>query len=180
MKVYTKTGDKGTTGLVGGTRVEKDDIRLDTYGTTDELNSFLGLLITEISDEKDYEYLTKIQNKLFDIGGYLASDQKVYTPKEPIKEKDIKEMEEYIDSIQKKLPTINNFIIPGGSKGAAYGHICRTICRRCERKIYTLSKHYKIDENVSIFINRLSDFFFVLSRKECLKKSKEKFWIKYE
>ena len=177
--VYTRTGDEGTTSLVGGTRVSKTDIRLESYGTVDELNAQLGLLMTYIEDDADKEFLLKIQHKLFSVGSYLATDQ----DKTPLKEcsiifpSHIEEIEREIDMIDEQLPPINRFVIPGGSRGAATCHVCRTVCRRAERRILSLSKDCFIDKNIMVFINRLSDYLFLLSRKQNININRnEIFW----
>lgn len=166
MKIYTKSGDKGTTGLIGGTRVPKNDIRLEAYGTVDELNSFIGLLITYPLDETNKVFLSEIQNKLFSIGSYLATD----TSKTDInaasflKETDITHIENEIDRLNVNLPLLQNFILPGGSQAGAVSHICRTVSRRAERNIYNVKSMYDVDIHIFEYINRLSDYFFVLSR----------------
>lgn len=176
--VYTKTGDKGTTSLVGGTRVAKTHIRLEAYGTVDELNAHLGLLVIYLSGE-DKEMVLNIQNRLFMIGSNLATDQdntelnvaSIITPAH------ITELEQRIDLMDEALPALHNFIIPGGCRGASVCHICRTICRRAERRILALSEAYKVSPEVLIYINRLSDFLFVLSRQiNVYEKTNEIFW----
>ena len=151
--VYTKTGDKGTTSLVGGSRVPKTHIRLEAYGTVDELNSHLGWLNTYLQDESDRDFILSIQHKLFAIGSHLATDQE----KTQLKAASIITPEQ--------LPELCAFIIPGGSRGAAVCHVCRTICRRAERRILALSETCTISPEVLAFVNRLSDYLFVLSRK---------------
>ncbi len=169
MKIYTKTGDKGETGLFGGERVPKNSERIDTYGTTDELNSFIGLALTEVKDEDVRFLLEKIQNQLFTVGADLAAPD---TPKnkklniERVPEKFIKNLEDEIDRFEERLEPLKNFILPGGSKSSAVLHICRTICRRAERKVVSLSKTDMINKNIVIYLNRLADLFFVLSRFE--------------
>lgn len=166
-KVYTRTGDQGTTSLVGGTRISKTDVRLESYGTIDELNSYLGLLQTFLADEADSSFLLKVQNKLFTIGSYLATDQEkiALNAASIIFLSDIETIEHRIDEIDEQLPPINHFVIPGGSREAAVCHICRTICRRAERRILTLDTHCEVDKNVIAYMNRLSDYLFLLSRK---------------
>ena len=139
--VYTKTGDKGTTGLIGGTRVPKTHIRLEAYGTVDELNSNLGLLATYLMDEHDLNFVQSVQDKLFAIGSHLATDQEkvqlndvsIITPAE------VEAIEREIDAADEILPPLHSFIIPGGSRGSAVCHVCRTVCRRAERRILALS-----------------------------------------
>lgn len=165
--IYTKTGDKGTTALIGGTRVEKTHVRLDTYGVVDELNAHLGLLATYLADNRDLEFVIRVQNVLFIMGSYLATDQNktdlceasVITPQH------IKELENEIDFLDEKLPALRAFVIPGGSRGAAICHVCRTVCRRTERAIAALSEVCEVTPEVLSYINRLSDYLFVLSRK---------------
>ena len=165
--VYTKTGDAGTTSLVGGTRVSKTDIRLEAYGTVDELNANLGLLNTYLQDEDDSKFILGIQNQLFAIGSHLATDQEKTQLKSAsiITLEDVDRIEKEIDKLDAELPELNAFIIPGGSAGAAVAHICRTVCRRAERRILTLSETTLVAPEVLKFINRLSDYLFVLSRK---------------
>lgn len=168
--VYTRTGDKGTTALVGGKRVSKTDPRIESYGTIDELNSFIGLLITEVTDEKDLDFLKFVQHKLFNIGSYLATDQEntELNIESQVTDENVSRIEKEIDRIDADLPRMTNFILPGGSRSAALSHVCRTVCRRGERCIYALNSSVEKDKNVLIFINRLSDYFFVLGRKLCI------------
>lgn len=179
MKIYTKTGDKGTTSLVGGTRVPKTHIRLEAYGTVDELNSNLGLLITYLTDDRDRKFLQHVQDKLFAVGSHLATDQEktklyeisVITPTL------IEAIEQEIDHLDSLLTPLSNFILPGGSRGAAICHICRTVCRRAERRILTLAEQVEISSELLIYVNRLSDYLFTLSRKINLDEKKEEiFW----
>lgn len=165
--VYTKTGDKGTTGLIGGTRVPKYDIRLEAYGTVDELSSQIGLLLVHINNEREVEFIRVIQNKLFAIGSHLATDQsKTDLAKASIiSSEHIKELEAKIDEIDNELPELTSFVLPGGSVSSALAHVCRTVCRRAERRILSLSEKAQVSNELIIYINRLSDFFFVLSRK---------------
>lgn len=171
--IYTKTGDKGMTSLVGGQRVRKTDLRLEAYGTVDELNSQLGLLLTEVSDASDHALLNEVQNHLFVVGGYLATDQSttqlraqsVVTPAM------IESLEKAVDEIDSSLPKLRAFVLPGGTRGASMAHVCRTVCRRAERRILALNNQLKerdeaeLDANVLSYMNRLSDFLFVLARK---------------
>lgn len=168
MKVYTKTGDCGTTSLVGGERVSKCCDRLESYGTTDELNSHIGVLITYCTDEADRQFLTDVQGKLFVVGGYLATDcdkREVRTGNVVTPEM-IVAVEHEIDRLDAMLPPIRLFILPGGCRAAAYAHVCRTVCRRAERCILRLAESgATVDECVTAYVNRLSDYFFVLARK---------------
>jgi len=169
MKIYTKTGDKGETGLFGGERVSKDTLRISAYGTIDELNSFIGYTITEIKDISVKENLLKIQNHLFTVGSDLATPETEKNAKLKIQrtpESYYKEIEKMIDHYEAHLEELRNFILPGGSKSAALLQICRTICRRAEREVVALKKTVTIGDNIIIFLNRLSDLFFVLSRFE--------------
>ncbi|MDR3061879.1 MAG: cob(I)yrinic acid a,c-diamide adenosyltransferase, partial [Dysgonamonadaceae bacterium] len=136
-KIYTKTGDKGTTSLVGGKRVPKTHIRLDAYGTVDELNSFTGLLLEEIEDLHNREILLKIQSVLFNVGCALATEE---DPEEicSVDKSQIEMLENEMDQMDARLPKLNRFILPGGCKSAALAHICRSICRRAERNIYRI------------------------------------------
>ena len=176
--VYTKTGDGGKTSLVGGTRVQKTHIRLEAYGTVDELNSFVGLLIQEVKDEKLLGDLAFIQHKLFSVGGYLASEEEIASKVPQISESDTQRLEDEMDRLDDFLPKLNRFVLPGGSEAAARAHICRTVCRRAERRIYAVSEEYPIDKQIIKFINRLSDFFFVMARYECVTNGSEIFWDK--
>ncbi|MGB5530230.1 MAG: cob(I)yrinic acid a,c-diamide adenosyltransferase [Ignavibacteriaceae bacterium] len=169
MKIYTKTGDKGETGLFGGERVSKDSLRISAYGTVDELNSFIGLAITEVKDEGIKKNLLKIQNQLFVVGSDLATPEDEKTKKLNIQRTPASfytDIERMIDDYEEQLDELRNFILPGGSKGAAILHICRTICRRAEREVVALKNSVTICENIIIFLNRLSDLLFVLSRFE--------------
>lgn len=177
-KIYTKTGDKGTTALVGGTRVPKSHLRLEAYGTIDELNSFVGFLSCEIKDEGDSKILSFIQHKLFTVGSYLATETEAIPPKAAsiINDDDIKRIESEMDRIDSQLPAIRKFILPGGSESSSRAHLCRSICRRAERCIYRVKAEYPVYEDIMIFVNRLSDYFFLLARQEGNKNGKEIFW----
>ena len=167
LKIYTKTGDDGTTGLVGGSRVKKYDLRLEAYGTIDELNSALGILRSAELPDDVSEVLNKIQNKLFNIGSILASDEKgeAFTANLAITEENIKVLEDAIDIYQEKLPELKHFVLPGGNFASAQCHVARTVCRRAERRIIEFAEHSKVQPEIIVYINRLSDFLFVLSRK---------------
>jgi len=181
MKLYTKTGDKGQTGLIGGTRVAKNDVRLEAYGTIDELNSFIGLLTTHSIPEIDVLFLRKIQHLLFTIGSHLATDtSKVpYHSASILAEADIESIELEIDRLDANLPPLNAFILPGGSPAGALSHICRTIARRAERRIFDMNIDYVIDNKIFMYVNRLSDYFFALSRHlTILENGKEICWKK--
>lgn len=169
--IYTGTGDKGTTSLVGGQRVSKAHQRIESYGTIDELNSFIGLLITSIDDEADQSFLSFVQHKLFTIGSYLATDQETTDLKieSRVTPESITHIEREIDRLDSMLPKMRAFVLPGGCRSASLAHVCRTVCRRAERQIYRLAETASVEEPVLIFVNRLSDYLFVLARKECLK-----------
>ncbi len=169
--IYTGGGDRGTTSLVGGQRVSKAHQRIESYGTIDELNSFIGLLITSIEEDNDKDFLLFIQHKLFTIGSYLATDQEKTDLKieSKVTPETIERIEHEIDKIDSELPKMKHFLLPGGSQSASLAHVCRSICRRAEREIYRLNETSPIEEPVLIFMNRLSDYLFVFARKECRK-----------
>lgn len=166
MKIYTKTGDKGTTSLIGGKRVLKNSNKLNAYGSIDELNSFLGLLRAKTTDENIKNEILDIQNTLFNVGAHLALDENVEKIPEfaQINDEKIKKIEDLIDFFQENLPKITNFIIYGENELSAICHVCRAICRRAEREIITVNQQYNIDSNIITYVNRLSDFLFVLAR----------------
>ena len=181
--IYTGTGDKGMTSLVGGVRVGKTHPRLEAYGTVDELNAQVGLLITAISDEENKTFLRFIQCKLFSLGAYLATDSNALTTTADcmIEEKHIERLEKAIDEIDHSLPPLKAFVLPSGTFAAALCHVCRTVCRRAERRILALeeTKVCEIDDKVKRFMNRLSDYLFVLSRKlNELTHEREFYWDK--
>ena len=163
-KVYTRTGDAGQTSLVSGTRVDKDDIRVEAYGTIDELNSNLGVLLhsSKLDEQEVIAMIRKAQNKLFNIGAYLANDKadKLYG----VKKEDITELERLMDEMNEELPPAQGFVLPGGSRLSATADRCRTVTRRAERRVVSLSKVATIDPLVLEYLNRLSDFFFVFAR----------------
>lgn len=164
MKIYTRTGDDGSTGLFGGKRVPKFALRIESYGTVDELNSFLGLLIVHLEDNQLAAYLRTIQSRLFDIGAHLAAmpDKKLNLP--TIEPNLVDELENAMDSLNLNLPELRHFILPGNSKANAFAHVCRTVCRRAERLVVELAQEEEVDKILIIYLNRLSDYFFVLSR----------------
>lgn len=166
MKLYTKTGDKGQTGLIGGTRVSKNDVRIEAYGTVDELNSFVGMLTTYQIPLQDLTFLRNIQHNLFVIGSYLATDSTKIQLKQIsiLKVDSIDQIEHEIDRLDAILPPLSSFILPGGSQSGALSHICRTISRRAERRLFDMNEIYSIDNQVLVYFNRLSDYFFALSR----------------
>ncbi|CAM3564681.1 cob(I)yrinic acid a,c-diamide adenosyltransferase [Zobellia roscoffensis] len=172
MKIYTKTGDKGTTALIGGTRVKKHHVRIECYGTVDELNSWIGLIRDQEIDSRSKETLTKVQEKLFVVGAILATDPEKATLKNgkkrlnisEITAKDIELLEKKIDVMDAALPQMTHFILPGGHTTVSYCHISRTVCRRAERMSTLLYENEPFNENVLLFLNRLSDYLFVLAR----------------
>lgn len=166
MKIYSRKGDKGDTSLFNGKIVKKHNLRVDAYGTIDELNSFIGLLKDYIEDEKIKDLLNTIQIKLFSIGSFLSAINKEgeLSNKVKIENIDIENIESEIDNFNKDLPKLKNFIIPGGHKPSSYSHVCRSICRRAERKISEINDESKINPLILPYVNRLSDLFFVLSR----------------
>jgi cob(I)alamin adenosyltransferase len=166
MKIYTKKGDKGETGLLGGTRVAKSHIRIESYGTVDELNSWLGLIRDQEMDIHTKQILIHIQDRLFTIGSHLASDPSKKGIKVPdIKEEGITLLEEEIDKMNEALPEMKNFVLPGGHTTISYCHIARCVCRRAERNVVHLSSKEKVEDIVIKYLNRLSDYLFVLARK---------------
>lgn len=171
MKIYTKTGDSGLTSLIGGTRVSKASLRLETYGTADELNSFIGLLRAKSLPEDLDAVLCRVQNKLFNLGGYLATDTATTTTSDAteIAPDEVTFLEQQIDAIQADLPPVHGFILPGGSEAIALCHVCRTIARRLERRMVELfgdcSQQSEKDKICLQYVNRLSDFLFILSKK---------------
>lgn len=163
MKIYTKTGDEGTTSLLTGKRVSKGDLRLEAYGTLDELNSWLGVLATEVPDNC-FPFLTKIQSELFSMGSYLALEGDASFPMPKLDVSLVESLERQIDSWNEQLPELKNFILPTGSKASSMAQVARTICRRAERRVVALSNEVEVKREITIFLNRLSDFFFVQSR----------------
>jgi len=165
FKIYTKTGDGGETSLIGGTRVPKHHLRIETYGTVDELNSYLGIVKDAIAHEEIEDTLYHIQERLFTIGSNLASDPEKSKVKVPdIKELDITMLETQIDEMNEVLPELKNFILPGGNIVASYCHVARCICRRAERLVVHLASESEVNTVIVKYLNRLSDYLFVLSR----------------
>ncbi|MBI2545377.1 MAG: cob(I)yrinic acid a,c-diamide adenosyltransferase [Candidatus Aenigmarchaeota archaeon] len=172
MKPNIGQGDKGTTSLFGGTKVDKDNLQVESYGNIDELNSNVGLIRSFNENKEIDSVLETIQNNLFTIGSQLASsNENSHTPK--IKIEDIKLLEEDILEFEKELPELKNFILPTGTKLASMFHVARAVCRRTERSIVSLSKQKQLDENCVAYVNRLSDLFFTLSRYVNKKEGKE-------
>ena len=167
-KIYTRTGDNGTTSLVGGKRVSKTDPRLDAYGTIDELNSFIGLMQSVMDNKAEIaENILWIQQKLFNIGGCLATDTTSFELPDSCKvmAADVERIEKMIDALQEGLPEQRSFIMPGGTQAASYAHVARTVCRRAERLILALPDEAKVPSELLQYINRLSDYLFVLARR---------------
>lgn len=165
MKIYTKTGDQGLTSLIGGTRVPKHHIRIESYGTVDELNSYIGLIADQDITLHEKEVLKQVQDRLFTIGSLLAADpvrSKMVTP--DLHESDIDLLETEIDRMNESLPELRHFILPGGSNTISYCHIARCVCRRAERIVVHLAEESAVEDKVVIYLNRLSDHLFTLGR----------------
>lgn len=165
-KVYTRTGDNGTTSLVGGIRIRKSDARLEAYGTVDELSANLGLLAAMLPEGEERSLIIRTQNNLFNVGTHLATDQS-QTPLYPsahLPEGETELLEQAIDQMNARLPEAQGFILPGGCQAAAQAHVCRTVCRRAERRIAALAETATISDEIQQYINRLSDFLFVLAK----------------
>ncbi|NKF08641.1 cob(I)yrinic acid a,c-diamide adenosyltransferase [Clostridium gasigenes] len=167
MKIYTKTGDKGTTALYGGSRVKKDSLRVEAYGTIDEANSFIGLAYAEIEDNEERKVLEEIQTKLFVLGAELASDEKGFKKlKEIITDEDIEKVEVLIDKYMELAGPFKGFVTPGKNKTSAVLHVARTVIRRAERRINTLCTEEYVREQVKMYVNRLSDLLYAIARYE--------------
>lgn len=165
MKIYTKTGDDGTTGLFGGRRVKKNDLRIDAYGTADELNALLGVVSSDSTSGEVSAIVDIIQHHLFTLGADLASpkeDVKIGASVPRVSEEMVHYLESKIDSLETKLPQLTSFILPGGKQSASYLHLARTVCRRAERLVVSLSKSVDIGSNIVIYLNRLSDLLLSL------------------
>ena len=166
MKVYTKKGDSGTTQLIGGTRVVKSSMRIEAYGTVDELNSYLGLIRDQAVKESQAEQLLEIQDRLFTMGSLLATDPKGTKMKLPqLQDSDIESLENWIDEMEETLEPMTSFVLPGGHSAVSFCHIARCVCRRAERIVVDLNENEKIEPIILTYLNRLSDYMFVLSRK---------------
>jgi len=166
MKIYTRSGDKGTTSLIGGKRVTKSNRRIEAYGTVDELIAHIGLLRDQVSSSTVQQILINIQDKLMICAAILASDCedcKVRIPE--LKTASLQELEDAIDNMEKELPELTSFVLPGGHAVSSFAHVARTVCRRAERRIVELSAKHFVPDIVLQYVNRLSDFLFVLSRK---------------
>lgn len=159
--IYTKTGDKGQTGLYGGKRVPKNNIRVEAYGTLDEANALLGVILARFHYFPHYEELAAIQDMLFDIGATLASPGR---PSPHPQKTEVEHLEKLIDELDASLPSLTNFIIPGGAELSAHLHLARTFVRRAERRVITVVQHEDVPESVMKYLNRLSDYLFVLAR----------------
>ena len=177
--IYTETGDNGTTSLVGGKRVLKTDIRIEAYGTVDELNAFIGKLAINAKLEypEMYSLLRTIQNKLFNIGAYLATPDAATA--RGLDAADVERLERAIDLLDAELPPLSNFVLPGGSRISSMAHVCRAVARRAERRAVALAASAQIDSNVLVYLNRLSDYFFALARFNNIHNQiEENFWDK--
>ena len=165
MKIYTKTGDTGQTALFGGKRLPKDDLRIEAYGTVDELNAHIGALRDSELDEKVHDMLLEIQDRLFTLGSLLASDPEKSNLKVPqIEESDVTLLEKEMDELNENLPEMRSFVLPGGHPVVSQCHIARCICRRAERRVVSLSAASEVQPVIIQYLNRLSDYLFVLSR----------------
>lgn len=171
--IYTGTGDNGSTSLCGGTRVAKDHPRVETYGTLDELNAHLGLLAASLDNAATIGFIEEIENSIFNIGCHLANEN---CQDSPVDESDIERLEKEIDAISASLPQLKSFILPAGSEQAARANVCRTICRRAERAMVTLAKECNVSQEAMVYMNRLSDYLFMLQRQ--LQDGEEKIWQK--
>jgi cob(I)alamin adenosyltransferase len=166
MKIYTKKGDAGETSLIGGTRVPKCSMRIESYGTVDELNSHLGLIRDQNIEEETKRQILEIQDRLFTIGSSLASDPGKSKMKIPgLFDQDVENLEQWMDEMDAKLPEMKSFVLPGGHQTVSFCHIARCVCRRAERIIVDLMQNEHVDALIPRYINRLSDYLFVLSRK---------------
>jgi len=166
MKIYTKKGDTGTTQLIGGTRVPKSHLRIEAYGTIDELNSWIGLVRAQVTDEHSGALLKEIQDRLFTIGSQLASDPEASRMKVPdLREADIILLEKEMDDMDAALPALKSFVLPGGNASNAICHVARCVCRRAERLSVQLNESEAVEPLVLKYLNRLSDYLFMLARK---------------
>lgn len=166
MKIYTKKGDQGTTGILGGVRLPKHHLRIESYGTVDELNSFVGALRDQVNEDDLKSQLISIQEELFTMGSHLASDPEKNKMKLPdLREEDVTRLEQEMDKMDEKLPEMRSFVLPGGHPAVSAAHVCRCVCRRAERNCVALSEVEFVDEKILRYLNRLSDYFFMLSRQ---------------
>lgn len=173
MKIYTRSGDQGKTALFSGERVEKDHLRVEAYGTLDELNSVLGLAASFCRSPRVLKHLQQLQNKLFNAGADMATAAGSRRAIERIGQSDWQRLEQAIDELEVGLPRLKNFILPAGSQGASCLHLARSVCRRAERLLVQLMKHEEMNPELLIFLNRLSDFLFVLARCENIEGGQE-------
>ncbi|GHT49218.1 cobalamin adenosyltransferase [Bacteroidia bacterium] len=182
-KIYTGTGDTGFTSLVGGKRIAKTDLRIDAYGTVDELNSFIACLLDEVEEAHDRQILLQVQHDLFDLGAFLATPPSPQggglSPLEGGWELAAAVLEAEMDKIAALVPPSNKFILPGGCRSNSLAHVCRTVCRRAERCLYALSERDLVDETALTYINRLSDYFFLLARKQSFISNQEEIFVKF-
>ncbi len=179
MKVYTKKGDGGTTGLIGGTRILKSSLRIESYGTVDELNSYIGLLRDLVEKEEMKNQLLEVQDRLFTLGSHLAADPEKSKMKLPdIGTEDVENLENWIDEMEGQLEPMRFFVLPGGHSTVSFSHIARCVCRRAERLVVDLNQTEPVEPIVMKYLNRLSDYIFVLSRKLTLDlNAEEKPWV---
>lgn len=180
MKIYTKTGDEGKTSLIGGTRVFKSDLRIEAYGTIDELNSYLGVVASQYEDEAANTFIKEIQDRLFTIGSELACDpeKKIKMALPDLHNADIEALEKQIDEMDSALPVMKHFILPGGSQVVSFIHVARCVCRRAERNCIELQQHSSVDPLIIKYLNRLSDYLFVLARFKAMQnKEEEIIWL---
>jgi cob(I)alamin adenosyltransferase len=165
MKIYTKTGDEGLTGLYGGERVRKDSLRVSAYGSVDEANAAIGVALTQLQDTELTEVLTSLQHALFDVGADLATPPSRYRANiAPLTESDVAAIEQLIDRFEAELPLLKQFILPGGHPAAAGLQLARAVVRRAEREVVALALHEEVNRQVGVYLNRLSDLLFVLAR----------------
>lgn len=165
MRIYTKTGDDGTTGLFGGTRVPKDDLRIEAYGTVDELNAFVGKLAENPELAEHLEFFREIQSDLFLLGSHLATvDEKMREKLPKFNSESTVRFETWMDEVSSDLPDLKNFLLPGGHPSVADAHIARAICRRAERRVVSLAREAEVEKSLIIYLNRLSDLLFTTAR----------------
>jgi cob(I)alamin adenosyltransferase len=169
MRIYTRTGDDGTTSLFGGQRLNKDDMRIEAYGTLDELNAAMGLLCSTdgfVADSDGVAWLQKLQSDVFTLGSHLATTDEAMVKHLPsIPKGRIQEMENWMDAVNQSLPELKNFLLPGGHPAISACHICRVTCRRAERRVITLAREDAVPDGILPYLNRLSDVFFMWSRQ---------------
>lgn len=178
MKIYTKTGDDGTTALFGGQRIPKFSLRIESYGTVDELNACLGMLIQEVEDTSLHPFLRTIQSRLFDVGAHLAAVPNKTLKLPIIGDNLIEDLENEMDRMDQELPELRHFILPGSGEANARAHICRTVCRRAERLVVLLNREEGVEDVLIRYLNRLSDYFFMLSRYISFQRNEDEIkWI---